>query len=541
MTQEVETLHRRQSITLADELMQRKHIRHLPIVDDHHRLVGLVSHRDLLAAHISSMTALSAADRSELQLSVPVDRIMVHDVWSVRPQTPAHDAAQLLLDNRFGCAPVLDDTRQVIGIITGADFLDHIIKHLESHNARLAVRELMRPDPVTLSVEQRLSEAEALMMSRHVRHLPVVDEGGALTGIVTHRDLLAARYSSLSQAPKFPADAHVSDIMNVDVWTVSPDTLASKAAHQLRDHAFGCLPVTADGKLVGVVTESDFLALLVTGRDSAAAPRAGRSTPIHQYMQSPVRTVSPDDDVGRVQQLLDGHNISSVAVVDERRKLAGVVSRTDLLRLSMPRLTARHRRGMRDLPRRQVRELMTAEVITVGLETSLGDTAKDMLEHNVHRVFVTEGERLLGVFSTTDAMIAVRNLRVDTPAAAYMTSVLFAVTLSEPLSASIKLLDRAHISGLVVLDAGWPVGVFTKREALSSRHLPRDTPTEYAMSQAFICAPARTPMYRIAGQAAALGVRRVVIFQDGHAQGVLTGMDFARACMTDTPVEIAAT
>ncbi|WP_428264482.1 CBS domain-containing protein [Haliangium sp.] len=535
MTRKVVTLRKEQSLTLADELMRLERVRHLPVVDDDQRLVGLVTHRDLLAAHLSTNTGLNEEERTDLQLVVPVERIMTRDVWSVRPDASAVDTAQLLCDNRFGCAPVVDDARRVIGIITEADFMEGIIELLASDDSGIEVRDLMTTDVVSLNPGQSLSAAEDMMMLRRIRHLPVIDDDGGLIGLVTHRDLLAAQYSVLSLAPKFPPQATARDVMRAEVWTVAPDAPAADAARMLEQHSFGCLPVLDGEAVVGIVTEADFLAFLVQCYGPSRRQRPRTDAPVHHYLRSPVRAVGPDDDLDRVQDVLDDRGISCAAVIDEFGNLLGVVSRTDLMRVSMARLTARRHMGARRLPHRRVGEIMTRDLVTVRLDDSVAHAAQLMVEHDVHRVFVTEGDRPLGVFSTTDAMAVVRDVGVSTPVRSFMTSVIFAVTLDEPVSAGVKLLDKADVSGVVVLDGRWPVGLFTQREALASRHLARDTPIEYAMTQAFISVPGSMPLYRAAGQAAALDVHHVVVFDDGSTEGVLTGMDFARACLGDVP------
>jgi CBS domain-containing membrane protein len=532
MTRKVVTLHRAQSLTLADQLMRLDRVRHLPVVDESGKLVGLVTHRDLLAAHLGSFARLQPgaahAAHATIELAIPVERIMTTDVWSVREETPAVDTAQLLYDNRFGCAPVVDDQRHIIGIVTEADFLRLVLDML-AQDDELRVRDLMTTDLVTLRADQSLSAAEEMMTLRQIRHLPVVDDDGALLGLITHRDLLAAQYSALTHASDFPVEAPARDVMRDDVWTVSPDTPAIEAAFNLRDHVFGCLPVVEHGKLAGIITEADFLALLVAryGPGRRAAPRY--HAPVHYYMSSPVRVVSPEDDLERVHALLSAHGISSLAVVDGT-ELVGVISQSDLLRVSLPRLAARRRVGARWLPRRTVAEVMTAEVLTVRPHDTVSAAAQRMVTHDIHRLFVVEGKVLVGVLSTMDVTAAVRDIRIDQPVSMHMTAIVFSIDHAEPVSAGVVLLDRAHVSGVVVLDQGWPVGIFSQREALASRHMPRDTPVEHAMSQAFLTVPGSVPLHRVAGQAAALGVRRVIVIEAGQVAGILTGMDFARAC-----------
>lgn len=118
----------------------------------------------------------------------------------------------------------------------------------------LLVRQLMTDDVVTLFEEQTLPLANDIMKLRHIRHLPVIDDHRRLVGLVTHRDVIAAH----------DADIQVAEMMNRDLWTVHPSTTALRAAELLRDHRFGCLPVVDDdGRLVGIITEADFLGFAI--------------------------------------------------------------------------------------------------------------------------------------------------------------------------------------------------------------------------------------------------------------------------------------
>lgn len=109
----------------AHVLMNEKHIHHIPIVDDNDGLVGLISHRDLLAAS-SSILNTHPSDNSD----IPVEQIMITDVVSIRPDTGTLKAAQYIHNSRHGCLPVVDEG-VLIGIITEYDFVEVAINLLE--------------------------------------------------------------------------------------------------------------------------------------------------------------------------------------------------------------------------------------------------------------------------------------------------------------------------------------------------------------------------------------------------------------------------
>jgi CBS domain-containing membrane protein len=132
MTSPVVTFFAEQSLPLAEDVMRFKHVRHLPVTDDARRLVGLVSHRDLLAAQISTRSGLTRDARRAVQEEVRVGDIMTRDVWSVHPDVNASIAAATLFDHKYGCLPVIDDDGVLVGIVTEHDFLRFAMKVLET-------------------------------------------------------------------------------------------------------------------------------------------------------------------------------------------------------------------------------------------------------------------------------------------------------------------------------------------------------------------------------------------------------------------------
>lgn len=123
MTSPVVTFFAEQTLPLAADIMRFKHLRHIPVIDDARRLVGLVSHRDLLAAQISTQTGLDPEIRRVIQENVRVREVMTRDVRSVGPDELAATAAKILLAHRYGCLPVVDAECRLIGIVTDRDFL----------------------------------------------------------------------------------------------------------------------------------------------------------------------------------------------------------------------------------------------------------------------------------------------------------------------------------------------------------------------------------------------------------------------------------
>ena len=123
----------------------------------------------------------------------------------------------------------------------------------------LTVSDLMTRDVVTLEAEDGLIQVDDLLKRHHIRHVPVV-RGRKLVGLVSHRDLLRAL--ARQPAGKGLLPIGVKDVMTREVETVEPTASVRQAIEKLLDRRFGCLPVVdAQGELVGIITESDFMRL----------------------------------------------------------------------------------------------------------------------------------------------------------------------------------------------------------------------------------------------------------------------------------------
>jgi CBS domain-containing protein len=116
------------------------------------------------------------------------------------------------------------------------------------------VGQFMVTDLFTVHPEDLIDLAASVMDWEHLRHVPVEDHQGHIVGLVTYRRLLRMVGQSRGQKP-----VAVREVMRTDLTTVTPETPTRKAMEIMRTSKVGCLPVVQDGRLVGLVTESDFM------------------------------------------------------------------------------------------------------------------------------------------------------------------------------------------------------------------------------------------------------------------------------------------
>jgi CBS domain-containing membrane protein len=126
------------------------------------------------------------------------------------------------------------------------------------------VRDLMTPDPFTLGPRDTLAALYDLMDNHRVRHVPIVDRDGDLVGLLTHTDLAMTALGSLSDLPlsqerDLLQRRRIREVMVTEVETIEPDASLAEAASTLFENKIGCLPVVEGNRLVGILTESDFV------------------------------------------------------------------------------------------------------------------------------------------------------------------------------------------------------------------------------------------------------------------------------------------
>ena len=115
MTTDIFTVHQDELLDLAARMMDWSHIRHVPVEDDNHQLVGLVSHRRMLRFLLQD----SSRDRQ-----VPVSEIMEADPITVSPEASTLEAIRTMKEHRIACLPVVDKNQKLVGIVTDHDFMD---------------------------------------------------------------------------------------------------------------------------------------------------------------------------------------------------------------------------------------------------------------------------------------------------------------------------------------------------------------------------------------------------------------------------------
>ena len=122
MTREVHTVERNDQIGLADKRMAEHRIRHLPVLDESGEVCAVVSQRDLFRGALLRTLGYGSRAEETLMKQVVVKEAISGELFTIGPDASLQEAARLMLDNKIGCLPVIED-RKLVGILTETDFV----------------------------------------------------------------------------------------------------------------------------------------------------------------------------------------------------------------------------------------------------------------------------------------------------------------------------------------------------------------------------------------------------------------------------------
>jgi len=189
--------------------------------------------------------------------------------------TSGRTGAQWALDSlaRMGTRGTLDErhraiasatyARQTAGVPAHEWALAELGENTDWRHSFRTVSQIMSRDLFTLHPEDVIDLAASLMDWEHIRYVPVEDDDGMLVGLLSQRMLL--RLLVKANARRGDADPiAVREVMAKEPVTIEPHETTLVAVERMRKHRIGCLPVVEEGRLVGIVTEHDFIEAAAT-------------------------------------------------------------------------------------------------------------------------------------------------------------------------------------------------------------------------------------------------------------------------------------
>ncbi len=319
MNTEVKTLTLDHTVKAFYRFMEIYHVRHAPVVDypggdrSSPEFIGIVSERDVLRLGLPRTEEIDPEEIDSVEIDPRAMRqlltqIVARKPKSVSPTASIPEVIKIMLQNHVSIVPVRDKTG-LAGIITTTDMLQLTVELSEAFKvlfnasennnlfddleltyadaaqafhsfAGLTAGDAMTADVVSMESDDVLGSAKDMLQQHRFRHIPIVDEQGALVGIISDRDILRQLPFAGKRPPKdsgefrshlFKVDGlsisleiPLERIMTREVSCVLAETKLSNAALTMQKQKISCLAVVeGDRKLCGIITVVDIMRSLL--------------------------------------------------------------------------------------------------------------------------------------------------------------------------------------------------------------------------------------------------------------------------------------
>ena len=270
----------------------------------------------------------------------------------------------------------------------------------------LETGDVMSRHVVTISPDQTTVRAAQMMSDSNISCIVVVDKD-SVAGILTETDFLM-RLGGKDRTDL--AKVKVAEIMSSPVETVSADMSVFDASLVMSDKHIKRLPILSEGRLAGIVTQTDLVRALTS---------YGMWREVAQIMTSDVAAVQKNITVAEAAKIMTERDISGIVAM-EANKPVGILTERDLLR----RVVALRK----DPEKVKLQEVMSSPVITVPPSYSVFSVSKIMNKMHVRRLIIADDEYLCGIVTQTDIFRAVKK------------------KLQEDEEENLKLLERSESS-----------------------------------------------------------------------------------------------
>ncbi len=256
-----------QSVLNASLLMQKRNFRHLPVISESSKIVGVISAQDIVDS--LNLVLQSHASPKEIResLEIPVEKIMSLYPVVVEPGDGLSQVVKKMAYQNLGALPVVSEQGVVQGIITLRDIVG--IMGMSSNSMNVSVSEVMNTGIVTITPNSNLADAIRLMSERRVRRLPIIGRDREILGMFTNKDILKrlAEVTAKKSNARGSFDPPISNFMTREVIRVSKDDDVRVAASRMMIFGVGGLGVEdlPHGE-VALVTERDLVRKLCSIR-----------------------------------------------------------------------------------------------------------------------------------------------------------------------------------------------------------------------------------------------------------------------------------
>lgn len=264
-----------------------------------------------------------------------IKNIMSRDIVVVDKDQNIYDALRIMKKNKVSRLPVINTNntkiRELVGMVTEKDIAMKLgsSKYGNLPPSHFHVSTVMSNELFTAQPEMNLGTAANIMLENHIGGMPVM-ENGEMVGIITKSDFIDNCRGRAYESKL------VEDVMSTDILFLDPQERIVHARRLILDSKVGRLLVMEGNVLAGIITAKDIAQSMISFRklvpDKHQSARI-RNLIVEDVMTQNVQTISSKSTIVEAAQMMLDKGFSGFPVMDENKKLVGIITKTDLIEL----------------------------------------------------------------------------------------------------------------------------------------------------------------------------------------------------------------
>jgi CBS domain-containing protein len=278
---------------------------------------------------------------------------IAREIIKLGPDGSVYDARNVMVKYNIGRVVIADKHNKALGIITEKDIARFLYQEVPNrHLNEIRLEEVMSKNLITVTEEQDVSSCAKIMLQNNISSIIVVNneknhDDNYPTGIFTKTDLVEA------YTRQYIGKNSVAQYMAKRVFSVAPDETIHKALMLMISNKVSRVVVTKNNKPVGIITGHDLLPISAsfgTGADRSywtiQEKSLGKRKKEHMFIPSGIKemflagdvmtydpiVITKDSDLAEAALIMMGNRISGIPVIDSDNALAGIITKTDLIR-----------------------------------------------------------------------------------------------------------------------------------------------------------------------------------------------------------------
>lgn len=262
------------------------------------------------------------------------------------------------------------------------------------------IKDIMTREVVVIDKDQNIHDALKLMKKHKISRLPVINTNNEnekeLVGIITEKDI-ALRLGSSRYGNMAPSHFHISTVMTPDIITLESTKNIGNAAKIMIDNKIGGIPIVDNGKIVGIVTKTDFI--------NTCQGLPYDRTHVKDLMKTDLMTISPEDRLVHARRIIIDEDIGRLPVMSGD-ELEGILTAKDIASsmISFRKVVPDKYQSAR-IRNLLVEDIMTQNVRTIQKGATIAEASSLMIDENFSGIPVVDNAgKITGMITKTDLM-----------------------------------------------------------------------------------------------------------------------------------------